>query len=101
MFWKKKAPRDPFPIPRDTDLHLDPFRPQWGWTEIWEHGHYLGLVDGMERLERYIQSRPGRDFYIRFIQRPIGCAFPALEPIGSFRVRSGKYAPQYFQEEMR
>jgi hypothetical protein len=89
--WGKKAP---------TWQESDPLELWRGWTAIWEAGRYLGLIDrsdkGLARLEAFIQARPSREFHVQFVQRPAGCQFAFLRPIGSFLVIAGERNPMYF-----
>ncbi len=81
MSWGKKVP---------IQWADDPLELCKGWTEIWEGGKFLGLFDGLSRLEKWICARPGREFVGRFIQRPIGCRVNFMRPIGSFGLKAGE-----------
>ena|SRR5208337_3806543 len=84
-WWRKK--KEPSFV--RSDLNFEVLHLHLGWTEVWERHQFLGLYDSLDRMERFIGSRPGREFRVRFIQRPRGCLHPQLESIGSFLARSG------------
>ena len=91
--WKSKKP------PVYPDLDLEPFLLEMGWTEVWEHGRCLGILDGFHRLERWVQARPGRQFRVRFISRPPGCLTASLMPVAWIGAEAGELGPQYYAIE--
>jgi len=87
--WGDEASMTPIEISSDP-LDLDR-----GWVEVWERGVYLGLFDGMGKLEQYVRARPGRVFRIRFMQPRLLAPCHGIFPVCWLTARAGSRRVKY------